>query len=93
MISDGSSDLMLQGAREALWTCAWAALPLLVPILLVGLVIGVLQAATSVNEATLTFVPKLIVTGLVLAVGGWSILASLVTLVHVMIGHIAVLVR
>ena len=43
---------------------------LLVPALIVGVVVGVLQAATQVNEMTLSFIPKLLVTALVLVVGG-----------------------
>jgi len=43
---------------------------LLMPALVVGVVIGVLQAATQVNEMTLSFIPKLLVTALVLVVGG-----------------------
>jgi flagellar biosynthetic protein FliQ len=43
---------------------------LLVPALIVGVVVGVLQAATLVYEMTLSFIPKLLVTALVLVVGG-----------------------
>jgi flagellar biosynthetic protein FliQ len=43
---------------------------LLLPALVVGVVIGVLQAATQINEMTLSFIPKLLVTALVLVVGG-----------------------
>jgi len=46
--------------------------------LVVGLVIGILQAATSINEATLSFIPKLAALALTLAVvGGWQ-LATLI---------------
>ena len=44
--------------------------PILMALLIVGLVIGILQAATSVNESTVAFVPKLIVFGLVVVVIG-----------------------
>ena len=47
--------------REALWQVILAAGPILSIALVVGLVIGILQAATSVNEMTLSFVPKLLV--------------------------------
>ncbi len=43
---------------------------LLLPALAVGLLVGVLQAATQINEMTLSFIPKLLVTALVLVVGG-----------------------
>ncbi len=47
--------------REALWQVILTAGPLLTIALAVGLVIGILQAATSVNEMTLSFVPKLLI--------------------------------
>ena len=45
--------------RQALWTSLVVSTPILAIALVVGLVIGLLQALTSVQEATLTFVPKL----------------------------------
>jgi flagellar biosynthetic protein FliQ len=47
-------------AKEALWVTALVSAPLLVVALLVGLLVGVVQAATSINEASLSFIPKLI---------------------------------
>ena len=60
--------------REALWVIALISSPLLVAALVVGLLIGVVQAATSVNEMTLSFIPKLV--ALVLAIyffGSWQL--------------------
>lgn len=68
---------LLALADRMLWVAALAAAPVLLASLAVGLVVGVIQAATSVNEQTLTFVPKLAVTALVLVVFG----ASMMTLV------------
>jgi flagellar biosynthesis protein FliQ len=62
-------------ADQMLWTTALVAAPILLASLAVGLVVGVIQAATSVNEQTLTFVPKLAVTALVLVVMGGSMMA------------------
>jgi flagellar biosynthesis protein FliQ len=45
----------------AYWTILWTAGPILGVALAVGLVIGVIQAATSISENTLSFVPKLVV--------------------------------
>ncbi len=45
--------------RAALWVALMVSTPILAVALIVGLVIGLLQALTSVQEATLTFVPKL----------------------------------
>lgn len=47
--------------REFLWGAALMAAPILITALIVGLIIGLLQALTSIQEMTLTFVPKLAV--------------------------------
>lgn len=47
--------------REAMWQVIIAAGPLLGIALAVGLIIGILQAATSINEMTISFVPKLMI--------------------------------
>jgi len=48
--------------------------PLLGVALAVGLVIGILQAATSINEMTLSFIPKLAALAITIAIfGGWQI--------------------
>ena len=60
--------------RSALWAVIVIASPLLVVALGVGLFIGVIQAATSINEMTLSFIPKLIAMGVALALfGGWQL--------------------
>jgi flagellar biosynthetic protein FliQ len=50
---------ILSTLREFLWGAAMMAAPLLTVALVVGLIIGLLQALTSIQEMTLTFVPKL----------------------------------
>jgi flagellar biosynthetic protein FliQ len=68
--------------RDALLTGFKVAAPILVVSILVGLVISIIQAATSINEQTMTFVPKLVVIALVLIVfGGWM-LQQMVDLVN-----------
>lgn len=64
-------------AQQALWILALASAPILLPALVVGVLLGMVQAATSINEQTLTFVPKLIVTAICLALFGGSILLLL----------------
>jgi flagellar biosynthetic protein FliQ len=60
--------------RDAIFTGFIVAAPILFVSILVGLFISIIQAATSINEQTMTFVPKLIVIGLVLAIfGGWML--------------------
>ena len=68
---------LLALADRMLWVTALVAAPVLLASLAVGLAVGLVQAATSVNEQTLTFVPKLAVTALVLVIFG----ASMMTLV------------
>ena len=46
--------------RETLISVLFTIGPALIAALVIGLIIGVFQAATSINEATLTFVPKLV---------------------------------
>lgn len=67
--------LMLALTDQMLWVTALVAAPVLISSLAVGAVIGVIQAATSVNEQTLTFVPKLAVIAVVLVVFGASMMA------------------
>lgn len=69
-----NSDFFLGIATQALWVTALAATPILIPALIAGLVLGMIQAATSINEQTLSFVPKLLVVGLMLALFGGSIM-------------------
>lgn len=66
---------LLSLADRMLWITALVAAPVLIASLAVGLVIGLVQAATSVNEQTLTFVPKLAIIALVLVLLGGSMLA------------------
>ena len=54
------------------------AAPLLLTVLVVGLVVSVLQAATQINEATLSFVPKIVAAAAVMVVAGPWMLATLV---------------
>ena len=54
--------------QQALWMAVLISAPLLVVALVVGLIIGVLQAATSINEATLSFIPKLLALGITLVI-------------------------
>jgi flagellar biosynthetic protein FliQ len=65
-------------AQQALWVLALASAPILIPALIAGLLLGMVQAATSINEQTLSFVPKLIVVAICLALFGSAILMLLV---------------
>ena len=74
--------------RQALWMTMLISAPMLIVALLVGLIIGVFQAATSINEQTLSFIPKLLSIGLAAVVfGGWMI-NTLVDYTKVLYGRI-----
>jgi len=68
---------LLSFADRMLWTTALLAAPVLIASLAVGLVVGLVQAATSVNEQTLTFVPKLAAIAIVLVIFGASMMTLL----------------
>ena len=60
--------------RKTLWMTVLVSAPLLGVALVVGVLIGVIQAATSINEMTLSFIPKLLAMALALALfGSWQL--------------------
>jgi len=61
-----SEELILKLGQDTLKTTAMLSGPLLASALVVGLLVSVFQAVTQINEATLTFIPKMIVVGVVL---------------------------
>ncbi len=68
------TNALLALADRMLWVTALVAAPVLLASLAVGLVVGVIQAATSINEQTLTFVPKLAAIALVLVLLGGAMM-------------------
>jgi len=71
-------DAVMEIGRQAMTMAMLLTVPLLGASLIVGLVIAVFQAATSINEMTLTFVPKLMVMVLVFILAGHWMLGQLV---------------
>ena len=69
---------VLTAGQQGLWMLLMVAAPVLLTVLAIGLVVSVFQAATQINEATLSFVPKIIGAVAVLAVAGPWMLSSLV---------------
>jgi flagellar biosynthetic protein FliQ len=61
-----SQDFVINLFREAFYTTLLLAAPVLLLSMLVGFVISIFQAATSIQEFTLTFVPKLVVVAAVI---------------------------
>lgn len=71
-------EVVLDVGREALWVIALLSAPLLLSALAVGLLVGMVQAATQIQEMTLTFIPKLMVLALTLLISG-SWMLNLIT--------------
>jgi flagellar biosynthetic protein FliQ len=67
-------EFVMDLAHSMLTVTAMIAAPMLLIALITGLVIGMLQAATQINEATLSFIPKLLLLVLTLfAIGPWML--------------------
>jgi len=58
-------DIAVTVLRDAIYTIFVVAIPILGITLLVGLLISIFQAATSINEMTMTYVPKIIVVAII----------------------------
>lgn len=68
---------------NAIWIASLISAPALLAILVTGLIVSVLQAATQINEQTLSFIPKILVMTLAMAITGPWILE---TFIHFTIG-------
>lgn len=93
MDSAASPEYFIGIAQQALWILALASAPILIPALAAGIILGMIQAATSINEQTLSFVPKLIVVGAALALFGGAILMLLVDFTREIFSRIPELLR
>ena len=78
--------------QQALWITALVSAPLLLTALVVGLVVSVFQAATQINEQTLSFIPKLLGVFVAIVVAGPWILQLLVDYTQRMFTNIPMLV-
>lgn len=71
-----SPETILQVGNDAMWMAILMAGPLLLVALLVGVVVGMVQAATQIQEMTLSFIPKLMgVVGVLVVAGPWMLAA------------------
>jgi flagellar biosynthesis protein FliQ len=75
-------EMVMDLAHSTLMVTSMIAAPLLLMALVTGLVIGMLQAATQINESTLSFIPKLLILVLTLFATGPWILRVLVDFTH-----------
>jgi flagellar biosynthetic protein FliQ len=78
--------------KQALEMTVMLAAPMLIASLAVGLLIGIFQAATQINEMTLSFIPKLIILVIVLLVTGPWMLTTMISYVQELYGSIPSLI-
>ena len=72
------SQSVLTVGQQGLTMLLMVSAPLLIVVLLVGLIVSIFQAATQINESTLSFVPKIVAAVAVLVIAGPWMLATLV---------------
>lgn len=80
-------------ARETLWTILQTALPLLLVSMIIGLIISLFQTLTSIQEQTLTFVPKLLAIFIMLMLIGSWILNTIVEYMGELWGNFSMYVK
>jgi flagellar biosynthetic protein FliQ len=85
--------LVLDLCHRALSTALLVAGPVLGVVLVIGVAVSILQAVTQVQEATLTFVPKMVGAGLVILVGGYWMLEQLLRFARGLFGDFTPFVR
>ena len=77
-----TEQLVIDITREVLWTIIKTAAPLLIISLVVGLIISLFQTITSIQEQTLTVVPKVICVFIGLMIFGSWMLNNIITLIN-----------
>jgi flagellar biosynthesis protein FliQ len=81
-------EMVMTLAHEAMYVAMLLAAPLLLVSLVVGLAVSLFQAATQINETTLTFIPKLIAIAVTLVIAGPWMLTTLTDYIHRMFASI-----
>ena len=85
-------EMVMTVAKQALELVLLMTAVILLPALAVGLLVSMFQAATQLNEQTLSFIPKLGVTFMTLLFGGSWLLSMLMTFTKRLIGDIPMLI-
>lgn len=88
-----SEEFVITLGQEALKTIVFLAGPILIVAMLVGITVSFLQAVTQINEATLTFIPKIIAIGVVIVVAAPWMIETITTYTTDLIVHFPELVR
>jgi flagellar biosynthetic protein FliQ len=79
--------------RHAIEVTLLIAAPMLLTALVIGLIVSIFQAATQINEATLTFIPKLVGVFLALIIAGPWMLEVMVDYMRLMFSGIPAMVQ
>lgn len=87
-----SPDVAMDIVREAVFIIVKLVALMLTPGLIIGLVVSVFQAATQINEQTLSFLPRLMITLLVMIVAGPYMMATIIDFSERLIRNIPILV-
>ncbi len=88
-----NEDIVYFLSKETIKLTATVAAPLLISSLVIGLIVSIFQAITQINEATLTFIPKILIIGLVLVILGPWMLDQLTTFTIELMQNISTYVR
>lgn len=83
-----SPESVMTIGRDAMQVTLMVAAPILLVILVIGLVVSIFQAATQINESTLSFIPKLIGVFVVLMFAGQWMLTTMVDYMHLVFTNI-----
>lgn len=88
-----NEDIIIKLGQDALRTTAMLAGPMLIATLVIGLLVSIFQALTQINEATLTFIPKMLVVALVIVLAGPWMMDIMTTYTVNLFESIATIVR
>lgn len=86
-------EIIMTIGQRALEITLLLAAPMLLAALIIGLLVGVFQAATQINEMTLSFIPKLLAMALVLVIAGPWMLHTLVSFTRDLITNLPGMVQ
>ena len=87
-----NSDTVTHLSTQAMMLTLKVSAPFLIAGLAVGLIISIFQAATNIQEQTLSFIPKIVVTGVVMLIGGPWMLDQIVSYTQALFTSIPTLV-
>ncbi len=85
-------EVVLDIFREALWLIVVLVTLIVAPALVVGLLVSIFQAATQINEQTLSFLPRLLVTLIVIIVAGPYMLERIMSYTNMLITNIPMVI-